>query len=80
MSNVGTRLDMQDKKLVFFREPQKFFYILGYNGKSIRLKVSYQWFLKRGALLYHLGLTRPTCTCSSKQGLEHYLMHPVNIF
>ena len=29
-------------------------YILGYNYKNLRLKVSYKWFLKRENLLYHL--------------------------
>ena len=36
----------------FLQGASKVSYILGYNGKNIRLKVSYMWFLKRGALLY----------------------------
>ena len=50
---IVTSLDLQDKKLVFFREPQTF---LIYWGKNIRLKASYKWFLKCGALLYCTGL------------------------
>ena len=36
----------------FLQRASKVSYILGYDGKNVRLKVSYKWFLKRGALLY----------------------------
>ena len=36
----------------FLQGASKGSYILGYNIKNIRLKVSYRWFLKRWALLY----------------------------
>ena len=40
------------QKTSFLQGASKVSYIQGYNGKNIRLKVSYQQFLKRGALLY----------------------------
>ena len=35
---VVTNLDLQDKKLVFFRESQKFLLYTGYNGKKYKAK------------------------------------------
>ena len=35
----------------FLQGASKISYILGYKGKNIRLRVSYKWFLKCGALL-----------------------------
>ena len=62
--------DLQDKKLVFFSGSLKSFLYAGvqwgkdkgYNGKNIRLKVSYKWFLKRGALLYLMNVNGSTPT------------------
>ena len=47
----GLALDLQDKKLVSVQGASKVSYILGYNGKYIRLKVSCKLFLKRKVLL-----------------------------
>ena len=60
-------LDLQYKKLNWFLGVSKVSYILGYNFKNLRLKVSNTWFLKRGALLYFIYaggtifLKRQTC-------------------
>ena len=45
---IVASLDLQDKKLVSFREPQKFLIYWGTMEQNIRLKVCYKWFLKRG--------------------------------
>ena len=42
----------RQKTSFFFQGASKGSYILGYNRKNIRLKVSYKWFPKRRALLY----------------------------
>ena len=44
-------LDLKDKKLASIQGASKVSYILGYNGKYIRLKASCKLFLKRGVLL-----------------------------
>ena len=50
---VVNRSSFDGSTLVFFREPQKFLIFQGTMEKNITLRVSYKWFLKRGALLYN---------------------------
>ena len=47
---VSSVSEIQETKLL--PEGSKISHILGYQYKNLRLKVSFKWFLKRGALLY----------------------------
>ena len=58
----------RQKTSFFFQGASNVSYILGYNRKNIRLKVSYKWFLKRRALLYLCPKFLPEWSITGESG------------